>query len=78
MDPGVGDTAFPELSATVTDTTMTALEEVGATCDAADCNDPFMWTMPKGIGYYANTSSSSALIPFFEDIANSLPMAIVR
>lgn len=41
-------------------------------------NDPFMWTMPKGIGYYANTSTSSALIPIFEDIANSLPMAIVQ
>jgi TadE-like protein len=36
-DPGVGDVDFPELQATVTDQTMTALTEVGATCDAADC-----------------------------------------
>jgi Flp pilus assembly protein TadG len=41
-------------------------------------DDPFMWTMPKGIGYYANTSDSAALVPIFEDIANSLPMAIVQ
>jgi Mg-chelatase subunit ChlD len=41
-------------------------------------DDSFMRTMPKGIGYYANTSSSAALIPIFTDIANSLPMAIVQ
>lgn len=37
MDPGVGDTEFPELSAAVVDRTMTALSEVGASCDVADC-----------------------------------------
>jgi hypothetical protein len=41
-------------------------------------HDAFMSTMPKGIGYYVNTSNSAALIPIFEDIANSLPMAIVQ
>ena len=41
-------------------------------------NDPFMETMPKGIGYYTNTSNSAALVTIFEDIANSLPMAIVK
>ena len=41
-------------------------------------NDPFMETMPKGIGYYTNTSNSAALVTIFEDIANSLPMAIVQ
>ena len=41
-------------------------------------NDAFMETMPKGLGYYVNTSSSAALVPIFEDIANSLPMAIVQ
>ncbi|MDP2310077.1 MAG: TadG family pilus assembly protein [Pseudomonadota bacterium] len=41
-------------------------------------NDPFMSTMPKGIGYYSNATTSAALIPIFEDIANSLPMAIVQ
>lgn len=41
-------------------------------------DDAFMATMPKGLGYYVNTSSSAALVPIFEDIANSLPMAIVQ
>ena len=41
-------------------------------------NDAFMETMPRGLGYYVNTSSSAALVPIFEDIANSLPMAIVQ
>ncbi len=41
-------------------------------------DDAFMETMPKGIGYYVNTTDSSALVPIFEDIANSLPMAIVQ
>jgi hypothetical protein len=41
-------------------------------------HESFMGTMPKGIGYYANTSDSAALVPIFEDIANSLPMAIVQ
>jgi len=40
--------------------------------------DAFMPAMVHGIGYYVNTSDSSALIPIFEDIANSLPMAIVQ
>jgi Mg-chelatase subunit ChlD len=39
---------------------------------------PFMQTMPKGVGYYTNTASSAALIPIFEDIANSLPVALVE
>lgn len=41
-------------------------------------NNSFMHTMPKGIGYYSNTNESDALIPIFEGIANSLPMAIVQ
>ncbi|MDP2316658.1 MAG: TadG family pilus assembly protein [Pseudomonadota bacterium] len=41
-------------------------------------DDAFMATMPKGIGYYVNTSDSTALVPIFENIANSLPMAIVQ
>lgn len=38
----------------------------------------FMHTMPKGVGYYTRTSDSNALVGIFENIANSLPMAIVR
>jgi len=41
-------------------------------------DDPFMATMPKGIGYYTKTSNSAALVGIFGDIANSLPMAIVQ
>ncbi len=38
----------------------------------------FMHTMPKGQGYYTLTSSASAIVEIFEDIANSLPLAIVE
>ncbi|MES2642371.1 MAG: TadG family pilus assembly protein [Myxococcota bacterium] len=41
-------------------------------------DNSFMHTMPKGVGYYTLTSDSSALAGIFEDIANSLPMAIVE
>jgi hypothetical protein len=42
----------------------------------ADAN--FLRNSVQGQGYFINTTSSAALIPIFEDIANSLPMAIVE
>ncbi len=41
-------------------------------------DDAFMENMVNGDGYYVNTKSAAALVPIFEDIANSLPMAIVE
>ncbi len=38
----------------------------------------FMDDMTTGQGWYSNTSSAAALVPIFEDIANSLPIAIVE
>jgi Flp pilus assembly protein TadG len=38
----------------------------------------FLRNSVQGQGYYINTTSSAGLIPIFEDIANSLPMAIVE
>jgi Flp pilus assembly protein TadG len=41
-------------------------------------DDWFMHDVPQGQGYYVLTSNSASLIPIFEDVANSLPMAIVE
>ncbi len=41
-------------------------------------DDAFMEDMVQGYGYYANTSDSSELVDIFEDIAQSLPIAIVE
>ncbi len=38
----------------------------------------FMDQMPQGQGYYVRTTSATALAPIFEEIANSLPMAVVE
>jgi hypothetical protein len=32
----------------------------------------------QGDGYYVKTSSASALVPIFQDIAESLPVALVK
>lgn len=37
-----------------------------------------MPAMVNGDGYYELTTSASALVPIFEDIANSMPLAIVQ
>ncbi|MEL6347596.1 MAG: pilus assembly protein TadG-related protein [Myxococcota bacterium] len=41
-------------------------------------NETFMESMPHGDGYYVRTTDPSEIIDIFEDIANSLPLAIVR
>lgn len=38
----------------------------------------FMELMPRGQGYYTRTSDPQVLVPILEDIANSLPIAIVE
>ncbi len=37
-----------------------------------------MESMTQGDGYYVNTSDSAALVDIFEDIAESLPLALVE
>lgn len=39
---------------------------------------PWMQDMAKGDGYYVNTTSSSAIVDIFSDIAESLPLAVVE
>lgn len=41
-------------------------------------HEAFMPNMVQGQGYYRNTSDPNALVQIFEDIANSLPLAIVE
>ncbi|NCG22096.1 MAG: hypothetical protein GWP91_24025 [Rhodobacterales bacterium] len=41
-------------------------------------DDWFLEDMPQGQGYYTVTNSSSALIPMFQAIGRSLPMALVQ
>lgn len=41
-------------------------------------DDPFMPAMCHGDGYYSHTNDASALVPIFERIARSLPLAIVE
>lgn len=41
-------------------------------------DDPFMHQMPRGDGYFKLTSNSAELVTIFEDIANSMPIAIVE
>lgn len=41
-------------------------------------DDAFMENMTQGDGYYVNTTDSSALVDIFENIAESLPLAIVE
>lgn len=41
-------------------------------------HEPFMPAMVQGQGYYQNTSDPEALIAIFEDIVNSLPLALVE
>lgn len=41
-------------------------------------DDPFMEAMCQGDGYYAHTNDAAALVPIFEKIARSLPLAIVE
>lgn len=41
-------------------------------------NAVWMNAVAKGDGYYLQTNAANALVPIFEDIAESLPMAIVQ
>lgn len=41
-------------------------------------DEPFMPAMCHGDGYYSHTNDSSVLVPIFEKIARSLPLAIVE
>lgn len=41
-------------------------------------NADWMNNVKQGDGYYVRTTSNKALVPIFEDIAESLPLAIVR
>ena len=41
-------------------------------------NESFMQSMPRGDGYYELTNNPEYIIEIFEDIANSLPLAIVQ
>ena len=38
----------------------------------------FMELMPRGQGYYTVTRDPEVLVPVLQDIANSLPIAIVE
>ncbi len=41
-------------------------------------DEAFMRSMAQGQGYFIRTDNSSALVPIFRDIANSLPLALVE
>ena len=52
--------------------------EVNTWVVSFDANDSFMDTMTQGDGYYVLTSDSSTLVEIFEEIATSLPLAVVK
>ena len=90
-DEGWTETRWSELRAVVPHTTsQIRSESVDLTEDMWDdlevhtwvvsfvADEAFMENMTQGDGYYVNTSDSETLVDIFEDIAESLPLALVE
>lgn len=75
---------IPHSSSQVRDDSVTATEELWDDLEVNSwvvtfvTDSQFLEDMAQGDGYYVRTSSSAALVTIFEDIASSLPIAVVE